>query len=117
MALSRSLRSVALGVVGLALACGREVPATWPEASAASPAAEAAPTAPVTLALDGPPPLPGDGPRWSGLDAASESDATHDHSGHSVVRYVCPMHPDVVAEEAGRCPRCGMALVRSDAPK
>lgn len=24
--------------------------------------------------------------------------------------WVCPMHPDVRAEEAGKCPRCGMAL-------
>src|SRR3954464_8020576 len=25
--------------------------------------------------------------------------------------YVCPMHPEVVSEEAGRCPSCGMKLV------
>ena len=26
--------------------------------------------------------------------------------------YACPMHPDVRSPEPGRCPRCGMALVR-----
>jgi len=25
--------------------------------------------------------------------------------------YVCPMHPEVTASEAGRCPKCGMKLV------
>lgn len=26
--------------------------------------------------------------------------------------YACPMHPDVVSDHEGRCPRCGMALER-----
>ena len=30
--------------------------------------------------------------------------------------YMCPMHPDVTAAEAGTCPRCGMKLVPSDTP-
>jgi FtsP/CotA-like multicopper oxidase with cupredoxin domain len=34
------------------------------------------------------------------------------------VVFACPMHPDVVQDEAGRCPRCGMALLprSADAP-
>lgn len=28
-----------------------------------------------------------------------------------VVKYTCPMHPDVVLNKAGKCPKCGMALV------
>ena len=27
--------------------------------------------------------------------------------------YACPMHPEVVSEEAGRCPKCGMKLIPS----
>jgi FtsP/CotA-like multicopper oxidase with cupredoxin domain len=27
--------------------------------------------------------------------------------------YMCPMHPDVVSEEPGRCPQCGMKLLPS----
>ena len=26
-------------------------------------------------------------------------------------KYVCPMHPEVVSDKAGKCPKCGMALV------
>lgn len=29
--------------------------------------------------------------------------------------YICPMHPEVVSDKPGRCPKCGMALVASDA--
>ena len=28
--------------------------------------------------------------------------------------YQCPMHPDVVAKDPGKCPRCGMALIAAD---
>ena len=33
----------------------------------------------------------------------------HDEDG-AATRYVCPMHPEVVREEPGSCPRCGMNL-------
>ncbi len=29
--------------------------------------------------------------------------------------YICPMHREVRALSPGKCPRCGMALVREDA--
>jgi FtsP/CotA-like multicopper oxidase with cupredoxin domain len=32
------------------------------------------------------------------------------------VVYACPMHPDVVQDEAGRCPRCGMTLLAKAVP-
>jgi hypothetical protein len=28
-----------------------------------------------------------------------------------VKKYTCPEHPDVVMNKAGKCPKCGMALV------
>ncbi len=30
------------------------------------------------------------------------------------VRYTCPMHPEVVLETPGKCPKCGMTLERSE---
>lgn len=29
--------------------------------------------------------------------------------------YTCPMHPEVVSDHPGRCPKCGMALVPKEA--
>ncbi len=30
-------------------------------------------------------------------------------------KFVCPMHPEVVSDKSGKCPKCGMALKRSAA--
>src|SRR5882672_10173646 len=31
--------------------------------------------------------------------------------------YVCPMHPDVMSDEPGKCPKCAMTLVRTPRPE
>jgi len=28
------------------------------------------------------------------------------------VMYTCPMHPEVVSDKPGKCPKCGMTLVK-----
>lgn len=30
--------------------------------------------------------------------------------GASSTRYTCPMHPEIVRDAPGRCPKCGMTL-------
>ena len=32
-------------------------------------------------------------------------------SGNAAVKYTCPMHPEVVKDAPGNCPKCGMKLV------
>lgn len=33
------------------------------------------------------------------------------------MQYTCPMHPEIVSDKPGRCPKCGMALVVKDEKK
>ncbi len=38
-----------------------------------------------------------------------------DTSGKIV--YTCTMHPEVISEKPGKCPKCGMELVKKTVPK
>lgn len=33
------------------------------------------------------------------------------HGKQEAAQYTCPMHPEVVADQPGDCPKCGMHLV------
>jgi len=37
--------------------------------------------------------------------------STSTEAGATKQQYTCPMHPEVVKDEPGKCPKCGMALV------
>ena len=57
-----------------------------------------------------------------GASMDMETASTHAHGSHhsidhgAPVEYTCPMHPEVVQDEPGSCPKCGMDLVPRDAP-
>jgi hypothetical protein len=49
------------------------------------------------------------------VDAASDAGAdghvhVHDHGPSAGATYTCPMHPEVVQDHPGTCPKCGMTL-------
>lgn len=43
-----------------------------------------------------------------GVNGCKKSE--HDSSAHAH-QYTCPMHPEVVQDAPGNCPKCGMKLV------
>lgn len=82
------MKSVFFALLGLLGCASRSVPERFPEHSPASTAAPEAPLAPVTKAFE---------------EGAPEEQ-------QAATRYVCPMHPEVVSDHPGECPRCGMDL-------
>ncbi len=40
-----------------------------------------------------------------------ESSQSQSQNGAKMVQYTCSMHPEVVLDKAGKCPKCGMDLV------
>jgi hypothetical protein len=45
---------------------------------------------------------------------AAEHDLSPAKTAGDAMAYVCPMHPEVSAAEAGDCSKCGMKLVKPD---
>lgn len=43
------------------------------------------------------------------LGASGCKPSEHDH-GNRAQKFTCSMHPDVVQNTAGKCPKCGMDL-------
>ncbi len=46
-----------------------------------------------------------------------DSTKTHKMTTSKGVKYTCPMHKDVVMDKPGKCPKCGMALVKMKGKK
>jgi hypothetical protein len=52
----------------------------------------------------------------AGREEAAQEES-HDHHGHGMAEeaaevYACPMHPEVTSTAPGKCPKCGMDLVK-----
>src|SRR5437773_9070224 len=40
-----------------------------------------------------------------------EHEHDYDHEQEEKQKYTCPMHPEVITDQPGNCPKCGMKLV------
>jgi hypothetical protein len=47
----------------------------------------------------------------TGCGGSSQSSEQPAQKSGKAVQYICPMHPDVVQDKPGKCPKCGMDLV------
>jgi Cu+-exporting ATPase len=46
----------------------------------------------------------------SSQNSSADSSAAATDTIHQPTVYTCPMHPEVVSDTAGTCPKCGMSL-------
>lgn len=52
-------------------------------------------------------------------DKPEQTETNHEmdakeHEQMAKVQYTCTMHPEVVQDEPGKCPKCGMDLVKKE---
>ena len=43
--------------------------------------------------------------------AQTQKTTTHKHHVTAKTQYTCTMHPEIVRNKPGKCPKCGMTLV------
>ena len=48
---------------------------------------------------------------------STHKSGTQKHKMTTSKKYTCTMHPDVVMDKPGKCPKCGMKLVAKKGPK
>jgi rubrerythrin len=48
-----------------------------------------------------------------GTTASAQKTATNSQKEVQKTMYTCPMHPNVMSDKKGECPKCGMDLVES----
>lgn len=47
-------------------------------------------------------------------NSQNNKNGTTEQKGTEKVVYTCPMHPEVISDKPGKCPKCGMDLVKKE---
>jgi hypothetical protein len=108
----KSITRVLLAVaVAMAAACATEPPPRPTQVDPSNPSApESAPLTAGALAQPSSPAAP-----QRPASAAPEKDGTGQPEGAAAkpaaTLWTCPMHPEVISDKPGKCPKCGMTLV------
>ncbi len=55
-----------------------------------------------------------DMPREDRPNPADHAHAGHAHDAGGSGAYTCPMHPEVISDASGKCPKCGMNLAKAE---
>jgi hypothetical protein len=50
-------------------------------------------------------------------DPSSMAHPGNDDKSSKKVQHTCPMHPEILSDEPGKCPKCGMTLVKKEEAK
>lgn len=53
----------------------------------------------------------------AGISANVSAQNSTTKSEVAKVEYTCPMHPEVISDKPGTCPKCGMDLVKKEVAK
>ena len=93
--------------VVLAMGCAD---GTVPPPNASHPASPNAPEGAAYVAPASSAPEPATTPMDHSGHAGHGAAASSSASSEKVV-YTCPMHPEVISDTPGKCPKCGMTLV------
>jgi hypothetical protein len=106
---NRFFQALLPAVVALATACATEPPPRPVQLDPSNPAAaESPPLTAGALAQPSQPPTPGSPAPAGRTEAAPDAGGAGDQRP---TLYTCPMHPEVISDKPGKCPKCGMTLV------
>jgi hypothetical protein len=54
---------------------------------------------------------------FAGADQPKSAGEPDSKSAAAAQKYTCPMHPEVIVDKPGKCPKCGMTLVPLKSPE